>query len=387
MNKRLCHLVVLGALASVQGFAAKEEVLRFENFVRVGYDDNIDSSAEEKDSGYLTNVSQLTGNFTFSTRSEAVLFWQPEFRYRFDADPEFVSYQDLYGRLDHAISERVSLSLSDRFRYQDKDAQSELGANATDRNYIENDLQGSLAVTLSESGQIKMGAGYKIRVWDDDAYGEDAGNNFDQVRGDASYIRAIGDQMDGIFGVNVVSHEYDGDRGGYDSVAALVGVDQTFSSQLTGYGRVGYQFNDVDNGGRSSDSSSPYLNAGFDYNASERTTVNGALGYSISQSENSVYNAQDRFNIGVGVRHDLTSKINLSAALSYVFSQYDSDYAAVGVGDAEDDFVNLSIRGTYEINRNNFVELGGIFSSRSTDSAFLSDYDRNRVELGWKLKL
>ena len=121
MNKRLCYFVVAGTLIAVQGFAAKEKVVRFTNHVRVGYDDNVDSNAANTETGYLTNISQLTGKFVFSSRSELLLFWQPEFRYRFDADPNKVTYQDVYARLDHAISQRVFMTLSDRLTYQARD--------------------------------------------------------------------------------------------------------------------------------------------------------------------------------------------------------------------------------------------------------------------------
>jgi hypothetical protein len=52
-----------------------------------------------------------------------------------------------------------------------------------------------------------------------------------------------------------------------------------------------------------------------------------------------------------------------------------------------DAYLSLALRGTYQINRNNFVELGYTFSTRSVDESTLSDYDRNRIELGWKLRL
>ena len=399
MNKRLCFLVVIGSVISMQGFAAKERVIRFQNHVRVGYDDNVNmtDNKDAKETGYLTNISQITGKFIFSSRTEAIIFWQPEFRYRFSADPKLVSYQDLYARLDHAISQRLFMTLSDRLRYQDREAQRQ-GVKSSDQNYLDNDLQGSLTFTLSSLSNIKVAGGYMTRTWDDDIYGEVRGNNFDKVSVDASFVRQIfNEKVDGLVGVNYSSLNHEGQRGGYNSVAAYLGIDQIFNPKLTAYGRFGYQASTVDtleattaaDVKSSADDSSPYAQGGFDYAASARTSFNGALGYSLTSSENSLYNAQNRLNLGLGMRHDITAKINVSATLSYFYSMYDSDYTTgiSAVSDAEDHYTSLALRATYQINRNNFFELGYIYSTRKTNSSNLTDYDRNRVELGWKLRL
>lgn len=394
MNKRLCYIVVAGSLISLQGYAAKEKVIRFENRVRVGYDDNVNFNKNNEETSFISNVSQLTGKFVFSSRSELMLFWQPEFRYRFDVEPDFVSYQDLYGRLDHALSQRLFLTLSDRLRYQDKEAQS--GAvSATDQNYLENDLKGALTFDLTNLSDIKLGAGYLSRVWDDDQYGKDLGNNFDRLSADANFIRQFfSEKTDAMVGLMYSDVAYEGSRGGYDSVVALLGLDQVFSSKTTAYGRLGVQSTTIENSaGGDSDSTTPYLNAGVDFKVSDRTSLNGVIGYSMYQSENTFYNAQERMNIALGGRRDITAKINLAATLSYTMSNYMADYVndpnAPVIPDAMDQYISFALRGTYQINRNNFLELGYTYSYREVDAGTvgLSDYDRNRIDMGWKLRL
>ena len=143
----------------------------------------------------------------------------------------------------------------------------------------------------------------------------------------------------------------------------------------------------VDNSTGSSDSTSPYLDTGLTYKPSDRTSINGSLGYSLQYSPNSVYNAQDEFNFRFGVRHDLTAKINIASSIAYIFSMYDSEYSRFGIGDAEEAFVRFNIRGTYQINRNNFLEAGYEYSDRSSDTPFLVEYDRNAFDIGWRLRL
>jgi hypothetical protein len=371
-------------------FAAKDSTFKFQNSVRIGYDDNVYQTRDviKQDSAFITDIFNVTGDLNFSDRTDMSLYWQPELRYRFDADPELITYQDLYASLGHAVSERLMLELSDHLRYQDKEGQSDLaGGNNIDQNFLENTLLGALDYSLDSVSRVKVGAGYEFRTWDDDFYGETRGNNYDQLKADGSYIRALTrDKTFGLVGVNYVNHEYDGSRGGFDSTTLYGGVDHNFNPSMLGTAQLGYTFGSVDSFSGSEDTSSPYLQAGLDYKSTDRTSFNGTLGYTISQSENSYFNAADTFNLGLGVKHDLTGKINLSSTLRYTMAKYDSSYARFGIPDSEEDFVRFSIRGSYQINRNNFVDVGYEFSMRDSDFVLLQEYDRNRTDIGWRVR-
>ncbi len=397
MNKIKCFMLVVLALGSATAFAAKENTFRFQNSVRVGYDDNIylSDDASKEGTAFITDIINITGKMVFSDRSDLILYWQPEFRYRLDADPNFITYQDLYARLNHAVSQRTFFQISDRFRYQEKDGQSDLG-RTENQNFLENDLLGSLDFTLNSLSQIKVGGGYEFRTWDDDDYGEVYGNNFDQFKVNGMYVRELRpNTTHGRVGINYVNHEYNGSRGGYDSTSLFGGVDYNFNPNLLGTLDLGYSFSTVDGASESQDSSSPYLQAGLDYNPTDRTSINGLIGYSLSMSENSYYNAQDGFNMGLGLRHDLTGKISLSSTLSGRYSMFDASYAADTPGlppgftipDAEEIYLTFSLRGSYQINRNNFLDLGYEYSYRDTDQVAGREYNRNRVDFGWRLRL
>ncbi|MEN8255089.1 MAG: hypothetical protein ABFR33_06425, partial [Verrucomicrobiota bacterium] len=167
MNRIKCFTLVALALGSATVFAAQDRSFHIQNTVRVGYDDNVYQGYQnEQGTAFITDIVNISGKLVFSDRSEMELYWQPELRYRFDAEPKAITYQDLYGRLSHAMSQRTFLELSDRLRYQEKDGQSDLG-DEENQNFIENDLMGSLGFTLSPKNQIKLGGGYEFRVWDD----------------------------------------------------------------------------------------------------------------------------------------------------------------------------------------------------------------------------
>lgn len=390
MSKTTFYVLMAVSMVAVPGFSAQERVVTVQNSVRVGYDDNIYFRPDKEGSAFITDILTINGKFKLSGRTEALLYWQPELRYRFDADPKTVSYQDLYAKLDHAMSERTSLTISDRLRYQIRDGQSGGGVSTTDQNYLENSLQGAVGVDTSSTGQVKLGAGYDLRRWDDAQYGGGIANNdWDQFNLNASYLHMLNDyKTTGILEVNYADLEYDGNRGGYNAVSLIGGADQTFNPNLTGFGRVGITAATIDNNASTStDSTTPYLDAGLDYRPSERTSLNGSFGYSIKQAENSIYNAQNEFNIRFGARHDLTGKISLAGTIAYIISQYQSDYGRLGIPDADDNFFSFNLRATYQINRNNFLEAGYAFSDRSADGGGLVDYSRNVVDIGWRLRL
>lgn len=389
MNRMKCITLVAFALGTAVSFAAKDSNWNIQNSLRVGYDDNIYQSRDSnrQETGFISDIITISGDLNFSDRSALELFWQPEFRYRFDADPKAIMYQDLYARFTHSLTERLFVDLSNRFKYQDKGGQSDFVGQTQDQNYFDNDLRGALDYSLNPASRVNVGGGYKVRVWEDDFYGETRGNNFDQYTANASYNRALKKETTfGLAGVNYVNQVFDGTRGGYDSTTIYGGVDHNFNPTVVGTTRLGYSMSTIDAGGADQDASSPYLQAGLDYSASERTTFTGSLGYSIAASQNSIYNAGDAFDVGLGATHDLTGKISLSSTLRYVFTMYDSLYSRFGVGDAQEDFFRFSIRGSYQINRNNFVDLGYEFTMRDADSPFIQEYTRNRMDLGWRLR-
>ena len=387
MSKKTFYVLMAVSMVSIPGFSAQERVVKVQNSVRVGYDDNIYQQKDKEDSAYITDILNITGKFQISGRTDALLYWQPEVRYRFDGDPETVSYQDLYASLNHAMSERTFLTLSDRLRYQMKDGQS--GTVSTkDQNYLENDLNGAVDVSVDELSLVKFGGGYEIRRWDDSDYADV--NDYDRFLVNGSYIRDLNqNRTKGVLSVNYTEHEFEGSRGGYEATSVNGGVDQVFNPNLSGFGRVGATMASVDNASGSTDSTRPYLDAGLTYKPSERTSINGSAGYSVNYSQNSFYNAQDELKFRFGMRHDLTAKINIASSATYIFSKYDSDYTFFGTPlDAEDNFLRIDIRGTYQINRNNYIEAGYVYSDRwSDETAIIAEYDRNTFDIGWRLKL
>lgn len=405
MHKRKFFLLgVLLSLVVVSADAARERSLHVQNSVRVGFDDNIyqKKSGEETASGFVTDIINLSGKFTFSSRTDVQVYWQPELRFRVrridrDGDDELLIYQTLYGRLNHAISQRLFLTVSDRFYYQDKEDQVGDGVSQSNQQFVDNNLLGALDITVNNLSQVKLGAGYRSNVWDDKEYGGGKNNNdYGQFTVNGSYIRELRpNKTHGVVGLNYVDLKYDGDRGGYEAWTTFIGADQIFSPSANGNVRVGYSMTSIDTELDKNASSSPYVQAGLGFNPTARTSLNGTLGYSIDRGNNSFWNSQDRFTMSVGGKYDLTGKISISASVSYTSSSYDGDNRTENIekngeelDDAVDKLLRWSLRGSYQINRNNFIDAGYAYTLRTTDAPdFITEYNRNRIDIGWRLRL
>jgi hypothetical protein len=91
--------------------------------------------------------------------------------------------------------------------------------------------------------------------------------------------------------------------------------------------------------------------------------------------------------------HDLTGKITLHSSLSYTYSVYDADYASGNPDEPTPDdnwdaYISFDLRASYQINRNNFVDIGFNSGRRDTDDgALLNQFSRSKFDIGWRVRL
>ena len=380
-SKKLLFSAVVISVA-VSAYAQKETLYTVENLIRVGYDDNTRFNDQDKDASVtISDTLNLGVSVRFSAATQLDADYQGTYTSLPDSDPDDVQSHQAYVKFDHEFSENMGITVSDSFIYSQRDGQSGANANA---NYIDNALRTALKMGVDDLTELRIGGGYVLRKWDNDAYGKTAGNNYDQYVANMSVFRVLKEETQGMLGVDYSTTEYDGSRGSMDIVSLMTGIEHSFNQSVNAYGRAGASFIDAEKVVDGS-SMSPYLSAGLTYAASDKTSVNGSVGYTSRAANNSFYNVQEMTSLSLGVKHQL-SKIALSSGLSYNMSTYKSDYARLaGTGDADDNFLSLSVRGSYELTKNNFIELGYVYSNRDTDVG--SDYERNQVDLGWRWKM
>jgi hypothetical protein len=375
--------------------AATSDSFTFSNYIRFGYDDNIyQETNNEEESSYISDILNLSGKVQFSNRAELLLYWQPEIRYRFEAEEKALFLQDLYAKYINAINQSSKIQITDRYRYSELDA-NQSGDNAS-KEYAENDLKGSYNNQLNERNSINLSAGFTTRRNENDSSVYSQTRDFDRYNLSGIISRNLDrDKRTVSLGYIFSEHEIENNAGGIESGTLFLGYDRIFNPQLLGSIQLGYtdaeieQKNGNSNLSVTSDSSNPYFEIGFNYDLSERTSVSSSFNHSLRYSTTSTYNAEERSDWLIALSHDLTAKINLNVSFSYVKADYESDFLreiTTEYGD-EDESTILNIRADYQINRNHFVELGYQGRSRNTEVLADGDYDRNRIYFGWKLQL
>ena len=375
--------------------AATSDSFTFSNYIRFGYDDNIyQETNNEEESSYISDILNLSGKVQFSNRAELLLYWQPEIRYRFEAEEKALFLQDLYAKYINAINQSSKIQITDRYRYSELDA-NQSGDNAS-KEYAENDLKGSYNNQLNERNSINLSAGFTTRRNENDSSVYSQTRDFDRYNLSGIISRNLDrDKRTVSLGYIFSEHEIENNAGGIESGTLFLGYDRIFNPQLLGSIQLGYTDAEIEqkdansNSSVTSDSSNPYFEIGFNYDLSERTSVSSSFNHSLRYSTTSTYNAEERSDWLIALSHDLTAKINLNVSFSYVKADYESDFLreiTTEYGD-EDESTILNIRADYQINRNHFVELGYQGRSRNTEVLADGDYDRNRIYFGWKLQL
>jgi len=371
-------------------FSAQERSIHLTNQIRVGYDDNVYHDRDKDSTAYIKDILQISAKAVFSGRTDLLVYYQPEITYRSEASDENKDVQRhlLYAQLNHAISERVFLGITDRFNYRGDDERTEDFGKYNDLAYWENNAQASLSLAVNALSQLTVAGGYELRRWNDDDYAE--WQDYDKYFGSATYRRELHrDTTYGYVGAKYENLDYDaGLRGEYEVITGYGGIGHNFTPNVNGSINAGYSKADVE-GTSDTQTSAPYISGSIQYNPSARTALSASISRSLTTSDNSCYNIQEATSFNVGLRHDFTARISGVASFGYTISEYDSDQVALYTGkklpDNNEDYLRFTARLSYEINRMNFVDIGYEFTTR--DSDIYQDWSRNRVDIGWRLKL
>ena len=121
---------------------------------------------------------------------------------------------------------------------------------------------------------------------------------------------------------------------------------------------------------------------------SPATRITGAASYSIFESDVTSYLSQDRFYASLSLAHDFTAKLSFYLSGAYSLNSYDEKYSMYdGLEDGDENTYLISMRMSYRVNRINWLEAGYQFVMLDSDVTNRESYDRNRVDLGWKIQL
>ena len=370
------------------------------NRLRLGYDDNIyqvgdptekSGGLSKKDSLRIIEELELLVALNME-RAYLGLRYRPTFIWyedRKEDDTELL--HDLDFNFSYNFSPVLALSLSDSLRA------SEL-PELHDENYVvrekDDNIYNSAMATLSYAfrpeTRIDLSGRIISLVYDSDSPAKENGDYYSLIGGLtlrqqlASLTTLSGDVR-----YQTLTYNKAADRNNRDAETffAGMGAEQTFSPQLIGNLRAGVSHRMYDDN-RFDDNTMPYAEGSFTFLPSPATRVTAVASYSIYESDVERYLSQNRAYFSLSVAHDITAKLNAYASSAISLSAYEADYALDDdLYDEDENSFLVSLRLAYRLNRNNWLEVGYQFVKLDSDIRNRESYERNRVDIGWKIQL
>lgn len=380
-KKALLIAMLVGAVAG-QIVADGERNWSLTNTLRVGYDDNLyRSNRNEDDSFFIKDILDLGWRASLSDRTDISL--KTQLIGLVDEDANF--YPNIYAVLNHAVSPRVLLSLSDYFRHDDRTGEVVDGKSDERYNYYYNRVQLDSSYVANEKTRIQLSLANAIERGDTEI------ENYDTTRNSVglSVGRELQPQQTRLnLGVNFSTLEYENIDSDYDQMTASAELGHTFNPQWSGVVGGGVDFIDANYRERPDDSySQPRANIGLTYTPSPRTRISGSYSYQYETANNTNYIGSANQEVRLGVQHDLTAKVTLQGTARLQERNYEEeDQQTTGaVPSADEERVVLAARVSYKLNRNHYLEAGYEFADVNRDTG--DDWQQNKVDIGWRVEI
>ncbi|MBQ7251363.1 MAG: outer membrane beta-barrel protein [Kiritimatiellae bacterium] len=379
-------------LSAAVAFAAEgTSPVHVANRIRAEYDSNVYQAAEdEKDSLNIYEEIELSLNLVGETSFLGLRYRPNVICYTARDDHKTDLYHDLDVNLSQQFGPTVTFGLSDQLRAGQLPAVEDDDYRVrSDDDNIYNSLLATLAIQLQPSTRLDLSGRYRFLK-----YGEDEGHESDNYR--AWVAGASLRQVLGSLTTVAVDYRYqdftynDAPKGSErDNTTHYIGgtIERTFSPELLGSLRAGASIRSFELDAYDDDTS-PYVDLSLSLLPSPRTRLTANVGYSVSESEVSYYMTENRLYASLHLAHELTKKLSLYASAGCELNKYDDKYLvgeSQGDLDDKDSSYYASARLSFQVLRNNWLEIGYQFTG--IDSDLRTEYDRHRVNAGWRWQL
>lgn len=425
MYKKKLWIPVLIGLAAGQIFAAGERPFKVVNTVRFGYSDNLyrEDSKNAEAGTFVTDTIDLAFSAAFSDRTDMMVKSQLNI---LSDKKENGIYPNLYLMLNHSVSPRLLLRLSEYYRsYEKSGTEAKIGeTNGTRYAYFINTVGLSADYVLTEKDRLSASVDHTILRSDKDI----DQNDYTTIGGGVAWKRELSPQRtfmtlklrqsqtdyinnrfpittrvttnNGVIYANQYVHLND-DKA-YDQTTLSTELSHTFNEQWQGRVEVGVQYVQRDfspywdYAANSTslvttttlreyrDSLAPTLKLGLVYSPSPRTRLTGDFSMTHEESNDVGSGGQDSAELKFGAQHDLTAKLMAKATARFANIKHASEDNDANAPGNTEDRMDLDFRLTYKLNRINFLEAGIAHRESSRDKGSWSE---NRVDVGWRIEL
>jgi len=403
--KQIRFLIVAGlllALAIPAMAASAESPFHLNNRFRLSYDDNIyqtdkDSVTGRDPTGSMRIVEELEMLVNLNLeRTYLGLRYRPSLIWYDKREPSSTDFlNDLDLNFTHNFSPILSLSLADTLRAGQLPelTDGDFIVREDDDNYY-NSAIATLSYDMLPETRLDVSARYITLIYDSDSPAKD-NNDYYSIVGGLTLRQQLASRSTVMGDLRYQSLTYnEADAvNNRDAKTMFIGfgLEQTFSPQLLGNIRAGASRREYDDDAFK-DNSQPYGELSMTFMPTPATRLTGAASYSIYESDVARYLSQDRTYFSLSAAHDFTAKISFYISGAYTINAYDAEYALVDsalptLPDADENSYLLSMRLSYQINRINWIEAGWQYVKLDSEVVGREEYERNRIDIGWKIQL
>lgn len=373
--------VIIGLLFG-QAFAVNQRPLSVINTLKVGYNDNLYRNTNNETSEYISDVVDLAFRAAFSARTDVMAKSRIVLM---DDKGSSEFYPNLYLMLNHTVSPRLLLRLTDYHRSSEKSGEVGSLDDNVRYNYFENRLGGSANYVLTQKDRLEASGQYGIKRHDTEA------ESLDTTIADVGFSWSrdvIPQRTRTVLRVGERWVEYDNRESSYTATEFAGMIGHTFNQQWNGTLEVGATRVAPDFPAPASNESqlTPLLNVGLVYAPSPQTRLSANLGHSYTDSDDSSYGGQTSTELKLAIQHDLTAKIMAKASARFAKAEYDgADNEQTAGQEATEDRMDLQFELKYRLNRINFLELTLKHSRKERDPG--DNWEQNMIELGWRVEI
>lgn len=387
---------LLLALAAPAMAASASSPLHMNNRLRLGYDDNVyqeddnPSQGSDPDSSMrIVEEIELLMNLNME-RTYLGLRYRPSLLWYQDREPDDTDIlHDMDLNFVHTFSPVLSLSINDTLRAgQLPELQDDGYVVRQEDDNVYNSAIGTLSYNLRPETRIDVSGRHIMLAYNEDVnennnyYSVVGGLTLRQQLASRTTVMADGRYQTLVYNDSDAEHNRDA-----ETLFAGLGLEQTFSPQLIGSLRAGVE-NRMYDDDYYDDNAQPYGELSMTFLPTPATRITGAASYSIYESDIAEYLSANRTYLSISLAHDFTSKLSFYLSSGFAFNAYDADYALdPGRQDGQEDSYLVSARATYRVNRINWIEAGYQYVLFDTDVLDRESYERNRIDVGWKIQL
>jgi len=378
--------------------SAKNLPLDISNYLSVEYDDNVFTTGSGDDGGVAPISSFVlieeieflldsqVGNTYYGIR------YIPTFKYYENRPGDSTDISNAWDfRLNHDFTPRTSFQLHQILRQaQEPEIVTGDVSFRNNNDYLYNSVVADLITqVVPDKTSVQVSGRYADFAYEDNEVADTS--DYQQAVGGLDVIQILQPETSLAAQVRYLDLDYKADYRSSETIQGGLALAKVFNPKLDGEIRAGYEtqtFSDP----VSQDTDSPYASFSINYQPLKGNRFTLGMGYEQAKSPVNTFTMQERFSFTGAYANDLTAGLTLVLSGTYYAGSFSTDNATElydptvdSAGDEESLFFTTALN--YNLNVRNALVLSYKYSDLNSDVRPDSDYDRNRISLGWKYSL